>query len=112
MLPKWEHDLFSRLAAFPPDDFDLLAPAFIEGKEGPVYAGSEVVEDSVGGGVDVEGGGYEIEARGFGGEADAGEVAVALELAEAKTGAGGGVGGLEMVETDADPVVEALEGEV
>ena len=37
---------------------------------------------------------------------------MALEFAEAEGGAGGGVGGLEVVVADADPVVEALEGEV
>ncbi len=37
---------------------------------------------------------------------------MALELAETEGGAGGGVGGLEVMPADADPVVEALEGEM
>ena len=37
---------------------------------------------------------------------------MALELAESEGGAGGGVGGLEVVVADTYPVVEALEGEV
>ncbi len=37
---------------------------------------------------------------------------MALEFTEAEGGAGGGVGGLEVVAADADPVVEALQGEV
>lgn len=102
--------LFS--GSFSPYYFDLFAPAFVEGQEGPVDAGGEVAEDGFGGGVDAEGGGGEVEAGWVGGEACGWEVAVALELVEAEGGAGGGVGGLEVVVADADPVVEALEGEV
>ena len=73
--------LISGSAAFAPNDFDVLAPAFVEGEELPVYAGGKVAEDGFGGGVDVEGGGYEVEAWGLGGEANVGEVAMTLELA-------------------------------
>ncbi len=97
---------------FPPDDFDLFAPAFVEGEEGPFDAGGEVAEDGFGGGVDAQGGGDQVKAGSVGGEAQAGEVAVALELAETKGGAGGGVGGLEVVPADANPVVKALKREV
>ena len=93
---------------FAPDDADLLTPAFVEGEEVPFDAGGEVFENQLGGRVDVEGGGDQVEARGEGGEFDSAEVAVALELAEA----GSGVGGLQVVVTDANPVVEALQGEV
>jgi len=93
---------------FAPDDADLLTPAFVEGEEVPLYAGADVAEDDLCGGMDVQRGGYEVEARWERGELDAAEVAVALELAEA----GGGVGGLQMVVADADPVVEALQGQV
>ena len=71
-----------------------------------------MAEDDLRGGVDAEGGGDEDEARVGGAEADAGEVAVALELAEAAVPAGLGVGMLGVVEAHADPVVEALEGEL
>ncbi len=50
--------------AFAPDYFELLAPAFVEGGEGPFDAGGEVAEDGFGGGVDAEGGGYKVEVRG------------------------------------------------
>ena len=53
-----------------------------------------------------------VEAGWVGGEAEPGEVAVTLEFSEAEGWAGGGVGCLEVVPADADPVVEALEGEV
>ncbi len=71
-----------------------------------------MAEDGLGGGVDVEGGGDEEEAWGLGGEAGVGEVAVLLEVADAGERTGGGLGFGEVVVTDADPVVEALEGEV
>jgi len=94
--------------AFAPDGLDAGAPAFVEGDEGPGDAVVEVAEDGLGGRVDVERGGDEVEARWIGGEAGVGEVAVLLEVAES----GGGVGLGKVVVTDADPVVEALEGEV
>ncbi len=68
-------------AAFSPDYFELLAPTFVEGDEGPVDVGGEIAEDGLGGGVDAECRGGEVEAWGIGREAQAGEVAVALELA-------------------------------
>ena len=92
---------------FAPDDSDLGAPAFVEGEEVPFDAGGEVLEDDLRGWVDVEGGGDQVEARGERGEFEAAEVAVALELAKAFF-----VSGLQVVVTDADPVVEALQGEV
>ena len=95
-------------AAFAPDDFDVLAPALVDGEEVPVYAGGEVAEDDLCGGVDAEGGGDEVQAGLGGGEAEAGEVAVALEVAEGA----GGVGVFCVVMADSDPVVEALEGEL
>jgi len=84
------------------------APAFVEGDQGPADAGREVAKDDLGGGVDVEGGGDQVEVRRIGAEAGVGEVAVLLEVAEA----GGAVDVGEVVVADADPVVEALEGEV
>ena len=93
---------------FAPDYADLLAPSFVEREEVPLYAGADVAEDDLCGGMDVQRGGYEVEAGREWGEFDAAEVAVALELAEA----GSGVGGLQVVVTDANPVVEALQGEV
>jgi len=98
--------------AFAPDGLDVGAPAFVEGDEGPGDAWVEVAEDGFGGGMDVEGGGYEEEVRGSWGEAGVGEVAVLLEVAEAGEGARGGIGVGEVVVANADPVVEALEGEV
>ena len=86
----------------------MLAPAFVEGDERPGDLRAEVAEDDLGGGVDAQGGGDEIEARRLRGEAVGGEVAVGLKLAEA----GLGVGGLGVVPADAEPVVEALEGEL
>ena len=44
--------LFHVHAAFAPDYFELLAPAFVQGGEGPFDAGGEVAEDGFGGGVD------------------------------------------------------------
>jgi len=93
---------------FAPDYADLLAPAFVEREEVPLNSGTDVAEDDLCGGMDVQRGGYEVEAGWERGELDAAEVAVALELAEAS----GGVGGLQVVLANADPVVEALEGEV
>lgn len=52
--------------AFAPDGFDVGAPAFVEGDEGPGDAGIEVAEDDLGGGVDVEGGGDEEEVGASG----------------------------------------------
>ena len=72
----------------------------------------EVAKDDFRCGVDAEGGGNQEEARVGGAEADAGEVAVTLELAEAAVLAGLGVGVLGVVKADADPVVETLEGEL
>ena len=69
MLPFWERNLRQAWRPFAPDYFDLLAPAFVEGYEGPVDAGGEVAEDSFGGGVNAQGWGYEVEAGWFGGEA-------------------------------------------
>ena len=90
------------------DYFEGGAPAFVEGDEGPGDAGGEMAQNDFGGGVDLKGGGYEVEAWVFRGEAQGGEVAVALELGEA----GGGVGILAMMCADAEPVVETLEGEL
>ena len=69
------------VGVFAPDDADLGAPAFVQGEEVPFDAGGEVAEDDLSGGVDAEGGGDEEEAGRVGRELDAGEVAVAVELA-------------------------------
>jgi len=58
------------------------------------------VEDGFVSGVDVEGGGDAVEERVFGGEFDAGEVAVAGDFSGA------------VEHADAGPVVEGLEGQV
>ena len=90
-----------------PYDADLLSPTFIERKKIPLNAWRQVTEYGFGGRVDVQGGGYEVEAGWLRREMQAAEVAMALELAETLL-----VSSLQVVMSDADPVVEALQGEV
>lgn len=71
-----------------------------------------MAEDGLGGGMDVEGGGDEVEVWGLRAEAGVGKVAVLLEVSDAAEGSGAGLGIGEMVVANADPVVEALQGEV
>jgi len=92
---------------FAPDYANLLTPAFVEGEELPFDLWGEVAEDGFCGWVDVKGGGDEVEARWEGREFNATEVSVLV-----KGVAAGVVEGLCVVVTNADPVVEALEGEV
>jgi len=90
-----------------PYDADLLSPTFIERKKIPLNAWRQVTEYGFGGWVDVQGGGYEVEAGWLRREMEATEVAVALELAKALL-----ISGLQVVMADANPVVEALQGEM
>ena len=72
----------------------------------------EVAEDGLSGRVDVEGGGDQIELRGLGREAGLRKVAVMLEVADAGECAVRGIGMCQVVMANANPVVEALHGEL
>ena len=75
------------------DGADLLAPAFVEGYEGPGDLRAQVAEDDFGGGVDA--GARGLRGRGAGGSGERrwwGEVAVGLELAQAAAASGRAAG--------------------
>jgi hypothetical protein len=90
-----------------PYNANLLTPAFIERKQVPLDTRREVTQDGFGSRVDVKRRSNEIETRVERRKLNVAKVAVTLEVALPC-----GISGLDVVMTDANPVIEPLEGEM
>src|SRR5665213_4599682 len=96
-------------ASLAPYYLHLFAPALVQGDQLPLHARREVVQYLLRCGMDAQGGRDEIQLRRGGREAHAGEIAVALELAQAKSGGVPRIDGLRVVPANTDPVIQPLQ---